>query len=121
MHGMSTVAYQTATIGVNAKISEVIDIRGASRIGVELPVFTQLITATANVTFLISNSPTGTFRPLHAMGVYSGASGIFQYEVPSTAGSIVLDVPPLTGYPYMQVKVSNTATATYAMSVFTIF
>lgn len=105
-------------IAIDAKISSAVPIKGANKIAIELPTFAiGLITATANVYALVCDTAAGTFRRVVANGVYSGGSGYLDFELPSSAGNRIVDVPWATGFGYLKIETSNTATAAYTAYV----
>lgn len=121
MRGQSLHKVQVATVAANAKASTAIPIDGVNRIAIELPTFTNLITATANVFVQVCQTEDGTFRRLKDMGVYSASSGLQDWEVPSGAGGYTVLCRPAAGFNYMKIEMSQTATAAYSPSVHKIF
>ena len=107
-----------ATVATDGSLSTAIYVAGANRISIELPTFAAgVITATANVFVLVSNTSTGTFRRLCDMGLYSSSSGLQPWEFPSTTGNVNVLCRPAVGYNYMKVQLSNTATANVTVNV----
>lgn len=84
----------------------------AKRVGVEIATFAAgLITATANIFFQGAKTSTGTFRRIQAMGVYSGNSGIYDVEIPSSTGNRIYIIDALIGFDHIKLETSKTATA----------
>ena len=110
------------TIATNAVESDAYSILGANKIAIECESFgTSLITATANVFVKVCDTSSGTFRRLKAQGVYSAASGIHDWEVPSTTGDFYAICEPVVGFNFMKVEVSNTATDGYSGAYVHVF
>jgi len=101
-----------ATITTTAKTSSpVLNIEGWNHLAIELPTCDLgLTTATCNVYCKVAQTATGTFRKLAVDGVYSGVSGIYNWEVPSTIGNQFIQVP-VKGYNYAVIELSQEATA----------
>lgn len=76
------------------------------------------ITATCNVYLQGSQTyTTTTFRRIKKMGVYSGGSGLLDWEIPSTTGNINVSDIPIQGYKWVRLEYSNTLTAAAAATV----
>lgn len=99
-----------ATITTGNNVSAAIPVLGFSWASLELPAFgTTLATATANVYCQVSHSAAGPFYRLRTPGVYSGVTGIYEWEVPSSTGSCIVQTP-VNGYAYLKVEISTTPT-----------
>lgn len=117
MRGMYGDAPVAATIGINALSSPAVFIGGASRVALEIPAFTNLITATANIYVKACATENGTFYRVKDMGTYSANSGLQDWEVPSTAGGFIVICDPAIGFNYICVESSKTATAAFSAKV----
>jgi len=107
-----------ATFTTNQSVCSAIYIGDAKHVALEVATFANgLITATANLYFQVAKNATDTFRRVQAQGVYSGNSGIYDLEIPSTIGNKIFILDALAGFDYMKVETSKTATATLAMNV----
>jgi hypothetical protein len=107
-----------ATLTTATTSSSAIPIRGANRVALELPLYASgIVTATANVYVQVCDTATGTFRRAVVNGVYSGGSGLLDFEVPSSTGNRIVDCPWLAGYNYMKIETNNVTTANYAAYV----
>lgn len=110
-----------ATLATATTSSSAIPIRGASKVAIELPLYASgIVTATANVYVQVGMTETGTFRRAVVNGVYSGGSGLLDFEVPSSTGNRTVDCPWLAGFNYMKIELNNVTTATYAAYVHVI-
>lgn len=98
-----------ASIATDSKITGAISIYGCAKIGVELQTCANFLsTATCNVYISVCDTSTGTFRRLRANGVYSGASGIYDIEVPSTIGNSMIVINEAAGYKFAKIEFNNT-------------
>lgn len=109
----------TTEIATDAVASAAIPMQGINSAAFEIETFAVgLITATANIYVQVCDTSDGTFRRLQTMGVYSGASGIADWEVPSSTGARYYQLPPeAVDYNYIKCEVSNTATASIDLRV----
>lgn len=123
MHGQFVHKTEVATFANAATVSRAIPIDGVNRVALELPTFAiGLGATTCNVFVQVSKTETGTFRRLKDMGVYSAASGLQDWEVPSSIGNCVVLCRPAAGFNYLKIEVSNAATAAgYSPTVHKIF
>lgn len=102
----------SATIGINSMTAEAVFIGEARRVSIEMQTFAVgLITATANIYCQVANADTDTFRRVQDMGVYSAASGIYDWETPSGVGNFNAVCRPALGFNYLKIESSKTATA----------
>ena len=109
------VIARTFTAGTS---STAIYIGGAKRVAVEMPTFAAgVTTTTANLFFQVAKLDTDTFRRVQAMGFYSAASGVYDYEIPSNIGNKVYIVDPVVGFDHMKVEISNIVTTPFVMNV----
>jgi hypothetical protein len=109
---------QTTTIPADTTFTSAVNIQGCNMIGLELQTFSVFLsTTTANVYLVVCRTIDGTFRRLTCQGVYSGSSGIYNWELPSSTGNMIVNVPQLAGYNYAKVEFSNTCTALATISV----
>lgn len=112
MYGQYGHARKNLTFASNAKESSVYDISGANKIAVEIAAFDgALATTTANIFVKGCNTSDGTFRRIKQMGIYSAASGIHDWEVPSTTGDFIAVCDAALGFSFIKLELSNTATA----------
>lgn len=108
-YGHQTIA---ATIATAATSSDAIDITSWDFVAFEIPTFAVgVITATANVYAQVCDTASGTFRRVQDLGVYSGGSGILDWEVPSTTGNRTVICRPASRFNFVKIELSNTATA----------
>jgi hypothetical protein len=107
-----------AEIASGAQVSDAVQIFGADGIALELPTFTAgLNTASASIYLTGSETATGTFRPIYAMGVYSGLSGLGLWEIPLGAGNYTVQCGEVSKQlpKFIKVNIQGTnATATAA-------
>lgn len=88
-------------------------IMGANQIWIELPTFAAGLGVTScNVYVQASRTAaTSTFRRVAAMGNYSGATGIYSWEVPLSTGNVMVQLPVISYWNYIQVEFNAVATA----------
>lgn len=107
-----------ATIANGSQVSEAVNIFGVDDVAIELPTFAAgLNTAAASIYLTGADESDGTFRPIYAMGVYSGLSGIGLWEVPAGAGNYIVQCGPVAKQlpKFIKVNVQGTnSTATAA-------
>ena len=102
----------TSTIASNATLTSAFNVAEYNHVAIELPTFSiGIATNTANVYVQVCNTATGTFRRVQDVGVYSGASGIYDWETPSSTGNRIVICRPAERFDYIKVELSNTATA----------
>jgi len=100
------------TITTGNSLSTAVNVAGYQNAVLEVPTFSVgVTTATANVQVYGSQTPTGTFRPIRSLGVYSAGSGILEWETPSSNGHFTTEIP-MWGQQWVKVFVSNETTAT---------
>jgi len=103
----------SATIATSASLSTAIPILGFNQITIELPVTTPLVSTTPNVYFQICNTSTGgTFRRLAVVtgGVESACTAV-DVVIPGTTGNRNYVCNFLTGYAFLKIESSVSATA----------
>jgi hypothetical protein len=78
-----------------------------------------LPTATANVYVQVSNTTTtSTFQRVKLSGVYSGGSGILDFEIPSSIGNYIAIAPCLAqGWKYARLEPSTVPTALQSFQI----
>lgn len=83
-------------------------IQGAEKVYFEIPTCEiGLNTANISVRAQVSQSLAGTYRPLRCAGVYSANSGVQTWEVWSSIGNYVCEVP-CQGNNYIKVELAGT-------------
>lgn len=106
------------TFTTDTTLTSAFKIKGFNHIAIELTTFAVGIsTTTANIYAHVCDTATGTFRRAVVDGVYSGGSGLLDFELPSSTGSRIVDIPWAAGYNFMKLESSKTATATYGAYV----
>ena len=96
-----------------ASITVPIDVRGANAVWVELPTFSVGMTLTSGNMY-VRGSPTAvtsTFRRLAMMGNYSGATGVYNWELPYSTGNVMVQLPVAYFWNYIQLEFNMNATA----------
>lgn len=107
-----------ANITTGNTASDAIYIQGANRIAIEIPTFSVgVTTATANVYVQGAQTSSATFRRIQIDGVYSAASGIYDWETPSSIGNKMVICMPAPGFEYIKIELSNAATAIVSCNV----
>ena len=87
MFGISGHKRVPATVSTDGSVTTAINVRQWNHVSIEVPTFSDgCVTATANIKCLVAKNSTDTFRPVKEMGVYSSASGIEDWEIPSSTG-----------------------------------
>ena len=109
----------TASVASGDTTSEAIFIQGANRVFIGLPAFGTLLgTTTANV-YCQAAIATGTgkdiapgeaFRRLQIDFIASAASGLIDWEVPSTTGNRLVFCSPAAGFDFIKIELSTAAT-----------
>jgi hypothetical protein len=103
---------QTTTIPADSTFTSAVNVQGCNKLALEVQTFSVFLSnATANVYVNVCDSATGTFRRLSVMGVYSGGSGILNWEVPAGTGDAIVYFPELAGFNFAKFEFSVTATA----------
>jgi hypothetical protein len=88
-------------------------IMGANQVWIELPTFAAgMGTASLNVYIQGSRTAiTSTFRRISVMGNYSGATGIYNWEIPAGVGGFMVQAPVNLTWNYIQLEFNGVATA----------
>jgi hypothetical protein len=103
--------YQDFSIATAGSTCSAFYAAGWNRLGLEFPTFaTRLVATTCNVYLDACATEDGTFRTVYQSGIYSAASGIAPWEIPSTIGNISVEYNGIL-YPWMRLRFSQTATA----------
>jgi len=92
IHKSISVPFASATT-----FNSYVGVAGARRIALEVPA----TALTYNFYCLVAHSSTDTFRRLTLDGVYSGGSGIMNWEVPQNTGNMMAIVP-CEGFNYVR-------------------
>jgi hypothetical protein len=103
-YGHKTIS---ATIAQSASITTAIPILGFNKVAIEVPGYTNLVGSTTDLYFYVCQTDTGTFRKL---SLFDPAAAI-AVKVTGTAGNIFINIPDLTGFAYMKIEASVSATA----------
>jgi len=107
MYGYKTIQ---ATLTTGTTLSTALQCEGYQRATLEVPTFAVgVVTATCNVYLQGSDTKTGTYRRIREMGVYSGISGLGEWETPSSAGNFMV-AAPIKGIKWAKVEFSKTTT-----------
>ncbi len=113
-------SYETVTLVSGTSMSSDIRIHGAEKVAIELPAFgTKFADATTSVYVYGADAPTSTYRRIQVQGIYSAASGIYDWEVPNNAGNSIVICPPAIGFNYIKVEFYTAATDGYTFAVWT--
>jgi hypothetical protein len=102
-----------ASIASGATFSTFVKTLGYSGIAIDMPAFGTLLgTNAANVYINVAadTSTTANFKRLKALGVYSAASGVYDWEISSTSGPFIAVCDPAVGFAWARVELSTAAT-----------
>ena len=89
-------------------------IQGANKVYFEIPAAdTGVNSANVSIRCQVAQSAAGTYRPLKAFGIYSANSGVQIWEVWSSTGNYVCEVPA-QGNNYLKVELAGANTVATA-------
>jgi hypothetical protein len=119
MYGQTGHFVRETNIASAATVTSVLTLGAFNALAVEIPTFAAGVsTTTANVYVQVCDTADGTFRRIAIQGVYSSGSGILDWEVPSSTGARVWQLPnEVANYNYAKIELSKTATAGIAVRV----
>lgn len=106
MYGVKVESAMVASAGT---FTNGVNIQGFRHIAFELQTLdVGLNTASASVYAQVRNSSDGTWRRVRAMGVYSGVSGIEEWNVPEGLGNCYVICRPAAEYDYVRLEYAST-------------
>jgi hypothetical protein len=79
----------------------------------ELPTFTACGSAACCVYCKAAATESGTFYKVHEEGIYSAGSGLAPWELPNTAGALIVECTPASRHAWVKVALSTAATGGY--------
>jgi len=95
-----------------SKTTQVIEVAGYQYASIQVPAFATLLASNVAGVKLEGGytSTTGQLAPVHAMGVYSGGSGILEWETPDSSGNFATGDVPIWGLTHVRVALTQPAT-----------
>ena len=95
-----------------SKTTQVAEVRGYQYASIQVPAFATLLASNVAGVKLEGGytSTTGQLFPVHAMGVYSGGSGILEWETPDSSGNFTTGDVPIWGLTHIRVTLTQPAT-----------
>lgn len=95
-----------------SKASQVAEVRGYQFASIQVPAFATLLASNVAGVKLEGGytATTDQLAPIHAMGVYSGGSGILEWETPDSSGNFATGDVPIWGMTHIRPVLTQAAT-----------
>ena len=95
-----------------SKSTQVAEVRGYQFASIQVPAFATLLNSNVAGVKLEGGytDSTGQLAPVKAMGVYSGGSGILEWETPDSSGNFATGDVPIWGLTHIRLALTQPAT-----------